>query len=56
VWGVSQLNFELFTVGTLLVVILIALIGYRRGRGVRAAAARASSADTLVADMTEREA
>jgi amino acid transporter len=55
VWGVSQLNFELFTVGTLVVVILIALIGYRRGRSVRAAATRTPSADELVTDTTDRE-
>jgi amino acid transporter len=45
VWGVSQLNFEAFTIGTLIVVILIAVIGYWRGRGVREAASRAPSAD-----------
>jgi amino acid transporter len=55
VWGVSQLNFEVFTVGTLIVVILIAVIGYHRGRGVRAAAADTSSADQLVTDTTDSE-
>jgi amino acid transporter len=45
VWGVSQLNFETFTISTLIVVILIAVIGYWRARGVREAAARTPSAD-----------
>ena len=45
VWGVSQLNFEAFTIGTLIVVIVIAVIGYWRGRGVREAASRTPSAD-----------
>jgi hypothetical protein len=34
-WGVSQLNFELFTVGTLLVVIALGIVGYVRGAGLR---------------------
>jgi amino acid transporter len=54
VWGVSQLNFEAFTIGTLIVVILIAVIGYWRARGVRAAAADIRSAD-LVTDNTDSE-
>lgn len=55
VWGVSQLNFEVFTVGTLIIVILIAVTGYHRGRGVRAAAADTSSAHQLVTDTTDSE-
>ena len=45
VWGVSQLNFETFTIGTLILVILLAVIGYWRGRSVREAASRTPSAD-----------
>ncbi len=54
VWGVSQLNFEVFTIGTLIVVIAIAVIGYWRGHGVRTAASRTPSADALVTDTTDR--
>ncbi|MGY1809280.1 APC family permease [Blastococcus sp. SYSU D00669] len=35
VWGVSQLNFELFTIGTLVVVVALALTGYARGAVLR---------------------
>jgi len=35
IWGVSQLNFELFTVGTLLVVIALGVVGYARGATLR---------------------
>ena len=45
VWGVSQMNFEAFTVGTLILVILLAVVGYWRGRGVREAASRTAVAD-----------
>lgn len=35
IWGVSQLNFEAFTIGTLVVVIALALLGFARGRRLR---------------------
>jgi amino acid transporter len=35
VWGVSQLNFELFTLGTLLVVVALGIVGYARGAQLR---------------------
>jgi glutamate:GABA antiporter len=35
-WGVSQLTFELFTVGVLAVIVGIFLIGYRAAAGIRA--------------------
>jgi hypothetical protein len=34
-WGVSQLNFELFTLGTLAAVVALGVIGYRRGSALR---------------------
>ena len=34
-WGVSELRFELFTLGTLAAVILIAVVGYAFGGNVR---------------------
>ena len=34
-WGVSQLTFELFTIGTLAVIVGIFLIGYRAAAGIR---------------------
>lgn len=34
-WGISQLNFELFTLGTLAVVVALAAVGYRRGAPLR---------------------
>jgi amino acid transporter len=48
VWGVSQLNFEAFTIGTLVLVIVLALVGYWRASGVRAAASRIPTADREV--------
>ena len=35
-WGVSQLTFELFTIGVLAVIVVIFLIGYRAAAGIRA--------------------
>jgi amino acid transporter len=35
-WGVSQAKFEVLTLGTLAIVLLIALVGYALGRPVRA--------------------
>jgi amino acid transporter len=35
-WGVSQLTFELFTIGVLAVIVAIFLIGYRAAAGIRA--------------------
>ena len=37
VWGVDQVEFEVFTLGTLAVLITLGLIGYARGKTVRAA-------------------
>jgi len=36
-WGVTQLNFELFTVGTLLIVVALGVVGYVRGAPLRRA-------------------
>lgn len=35
-WGVSQVVFETFTLGTLLIVTILGLVGYWRGRSIRA--------------------
>ena len=35
-WGVSQGKFEFLTLGTLAVIVVVALIGYKSGAGVRA--------------------
>ena len=35
-WGVSQLQFEVFTVGTLVVLLVLAVVGYVLGAPVRA--------------------
>jgi hypothetical protein len=34
-WGVSRLRFEVFTLGTLLVVVAFAVVGYVFGKSVR---------------------
>jgi glutamate:GABA antiporter len=35
-WGVSQGTFEAFTLGTLLALLILGLVGYWRGKGIRA--------------------
>ncbi|MHA7158227.1 MULTISPECIES: APC family permease [Glutamicibacter] len=37
IWGVSQLSFEVFALGTLAAILLLGIIGYLRGAKVRAA-------------------
>jgi amino acid transporter len=44
-WGVSQLTFELFTIGTLAAIVGLFLIGYRAAAGVRAYTVPVSLAD-----------
>jgi amino acid transporter len=44
-WGVSQLNFELFTIGTLVVVVALALVGYAQGATLRRAQPSAERAE-----------
>jgi hypothetical protein len=50
VWGVSQARFEVFTLGTLAVVIVFALIGYVLGADVRRRAVDVSLAGDRVVD------
>jgi glutamate:GABA antiporter len=53
-WGVSQLNYELFTIGTLVVVVAIGLVGFALAGPVRRRlreAATAERADTARADQ-----
>ncbi|MET3922934.1 hypothetical protein [Arthrobacter sp. UYEF20] len=38
-WGVSQLTFEAFTLGTLVCILALGITGYVRGKKVRDAAA-----------------
>jgi amino acid transporter len=51
VWGVSQLNFELFTIGTLVVVVALALGGYARGAALRRAQPVPGAADVARAEL-----
>lgn len=56
-WGVSQLNYELFTVGTIAIVVVVGLIGYATAGGVRRRAAATESAETArPAETTETRA
>ncbi|KWR70146.1 amino acid permease [Arthrobacter sp. W1] len=48
-WGVSQLEFELFAVGTLLVILALGVVGYRRGRRVRRGISAGAEAGALAA-------
>jgi len=48
-WGVSRFRFEIFTLGTLAVLVAIAVIGYAAGRGVRSAQARSHLLDDRIA-------
>jgi amino acid transporter len=36
IWGVSQATFEAFTLGTLVILLALGLVGYRRGKAIRA--------------------
>lgn len=48
-WGVSQLEFELFALGTLLVILALGVVGYRRGRRVRHGNSAGAEAGALAA-------
>jgi hypothetical protein len=50
VWGVSQVRFEVFTLGTLAVVIAFALLGYVLGADVRRRAVDVSLTGERVID------
>ena len=52
-WGVSQLNFELFTIGTLVVVVALALVGYARGATLRRAQPAAVPAPVAPAEVPQ---
>lgn len=50
-WGVSQLNYELFTIGTLVAVIVIGLVGYSLAGTVRHRALVIESDGSVTADQ-----
>jgi glutamate:GABA antiporter len=52
-WGVSQLNYELFTIGTLIVVIAVGLIGFEAARRVRRRLAEAGPGIPIFTEVTE---
>ncbi|MFF5076280.1 APC family permease [Actinoplanes sp. NPDC000266] len=42
IWGVSQTRFEVFTLGTLIVLLILGVVGYLRGARVRSASSAAA--------------
>ena len=50
-WGVSRGTFEALTLGTLAVIVLLAVVGYATGRGVR----EKQAVDIPIADNQDSE-